>query len=433
MAMVACAYASTASAASEWTYHRSADNAHPNGDEQALIWLMNRARSNPAVEGASLASSTNIEVAGGRNYFDVNLAMLRQEFNAIEPAPPAAFDYRLYDAARSHALDLIARDAQDHNGQFDRVKATGIGWSNYRGSVFSYAQSALNAHAAFNIDWGPGPGNMQVNRGHRVGLMSIDAEYSNIGVAVLYESNASTDVGEQVIVANYLKLNTGYTEHFNRFVVGTVWQDQNNNNLYDPSEGISGVLVTPSSGSYYAVTSAGGGYAFPVGANRDVTVAFSGGGVSPSSARVSVRAASVLVDYQVDRGSAAVVFSESKTGKDIVTPLEISVANTTSLGWGYGSRKNRVEARYRFSGNSQTLLLKAVGWDINRTNEVKIIVNGRLIGRLATTPARRSAGVSRFRLPRSILRPYNNLVRFIQTRPGDKWGIKNIVVQPVNQ
>lgn len=28
----------------EWTLHSSNDGAHPNGDEQLAIWLMNRAR-----------------------------------------------------------------------------------------------------------------------------------------------------------------------------------------------------------------------------------------------------------------------------------------------------------------------------------------------------------------------------------------------------
>ncbi len=422
-----------AAAISEWTYHRSPDNAHPNGHEQAVVWLMNRARSNPAAEGEWLASSANINVAGGRNYFNVDLELLRSEFNAIEPKPPAAFDYRVYYSARSHALDLISRDAQDHNGQFDRVKATGINWSSYRGSVFSYAQSALNAHAALNIDWGPGPGNMQTGRGHRVGLMSIDANYSNVGVAVLNETNPATQVGRQVIVANYLTLNSGDGIHHNRFVVGTVWRDLNNNNRYDPPEGIPGVVVMPSSGSYYAVTSAGGGYAFPVAANQNVTVEFSGGGVVPSTASANVGTSSVLIDYEVNSGSAEDIAPVSTTGRDIITPLQYSVINTTKLGWGYGSSKNRLEARYRFSGNSQTVILKAIGWDINWANEVKVVVNGKLVGRLARTPAGRSSTVSRYRLPRSMLRPNNNLIRFIQTRPGNRWGIRNVFIQPVGQ
>ncbi len=32
----------------EWTFHKSTDGAHPDGNEQQMVWLMNRARSNPA-------------------------------------------------------------------------------------------------------------------------------------------------------------------------------------------------------------------------------------------------------------------------------------------------------------------------------------------------------------------------------------------------
>ena len=52
-----------------------------------------------------------------------------------------------------------------------------------RFSVFSYADSALNAHAALNIDWGPGDGTgMQPGRGHRLAIMG---DYDNVGLAVV--------------------------------------------------------------------------------------------------------------------------------------------------------------------------------------------------------------------------------------------------------
>ena len=35
----------------EWVFHKTADGSHPDGNEQAMVWLMNRARSNPRKEG----------------------------------------------------------------------------------------------------------------------------------------------------------------------------------------------------------------------------------------------------------------------------------------------------------------------------------------------------------------------------------------------
>ena len=52
--------------------------------------------------------------------------------------------------------------------------------------------------------------------------------------------------------------------HYNQFIVGTVWNDIDWDGMYDPNEGIGGVTVTPDSGTYYAITSNSGGYAIPV-------------------------------------------------------------------------------------------------------------------------------------------------------------------------
>ena len=35
----------------EWTFHKTSNGCHPDGNEQAMMWLMNRARSNPEREG----------------------------------------------------------------------------------------------------------------------------------------------------------------------------------------------------------------------------------------------------------------------------------------------------------------------------------------------------------------------------------------------
>ncbi|MEA3469174.1 MAG: hypothetical protein U9R57_13250 [Thermodesulfobacteriota bacterium] len=84
------------------------------------LWLINRARANPTVEGIWLATESHNEVADGRNFFGVDVVKLQTEFAEISQMPPAAFDRRLYEAAKVHSEDLISRDAQDHINQFDR-------------------------------------------------------------------------------------------------------------------------------------------------------------------------------------------------------------------------------------------------------------------------------------------------------------------------
>ena len=61
-------------------------------------------------------------------------------------------------------------------GRFLRVDFAGFKCLAFRGNVFAYANSSLNAHAAWNIDWGGPEGGMQTGRGHRQAIMSLDGE-----------------------------------------------------------------------------------------------------------------------------------------------------------------------------------------------------------------------------------------------------------------
>ena len=293
----------------EWTYHKTGDNAHPDGNEQQLMWLMNSARANPTQEGIWLATMTDPDVASARSYWGVNLVVLQAEFAGYATKPPAAFDVRLYNAAKAHSQDLIARDAQDHNNQFARISTEGFSYLSGRGNVFSYSKNALYGHAAFNIDWGSDGGDgsgMQPGRGHRMAIMSVDGSYTNVGIAVVPESNPGTSVGPQVITGNYCYANTGAADHYNRFIVGTVWTDSNGNAQYDPGEGIAGVTAKPDQGGFYAVTADSGGYAIPITASGTYTVSFSGSAINGAVERsVAVGSQSALLDFVY--GSGAIV------------------------------------------------------------------------------------------------------------------------------
>jgi hypothetical protein len=283
----------------EWEYHKTSDNSHPNANEQQLMWLMNRARSNPTVEGIWLAGiydryhtdlprcsglADDIDfcyIAGSLDFWRVDLDLLQDEFADYDSKPPAAFDVRLYKAAKAHSDYLISIDGQNHTGQFDRIDDQNFSYSRARGNVFSYSLTANYGHAAFNVDWGPddddGSG-MQSPRGHRLAIMSIDGDYSNVGYAVVSVPDSATDVGPLVITGNYCEAYTGAGNHYNRFLVGTVWSDDDGNDFYDPGEGIGGVTVMPDHGAYYAVTSDAGGYAVPITQAGTYEVTFSGGG-----------------------------------------------------------------------------------------------------------------------------------------------------------
>jgi hypothetical protein len=283
-----------------WTLHASSDGTHPNANEQRLLWLMNSARQDPTEEGLFLAGLPEAQSSIG--YFGVNVGVLLGEFAAIAPKPPAAFDARLYEAAYQHSLYLIANDAQNHTGQFDRVATAGFHSWGMRGNVFSYAKSARYAHAGFNIDWGGNDGTgMQTGRGHRLAIMSIDGNYTNVGLAAVPETNGATAVGPIVVTGNYAYAATSYADHYNRFLVGTVWEDLDGDGLYSAGEGFAGVEVVPSVGPYYAITGAAGGYAIPLPATVDpglVAVSFSGDDFDDTQV-VDVGSGSELVDCVV--------------------------------------------------------------------------------------------------------------------------------------
>ncbi len=333
----------------EWTFHKSADNLHPDGNEQQFMWLMNRARSNPAHEGFWLAHTGVPEVESALQYWGVDLTVLQNEFNGYEAKPPAAFDVRLYNAAKAHSDDLISRDAQDHVGQFDLIDGSGFHYTAARGNVFSYTENALYGHAGFNIDWGTDNGDgsgMQEGRGHRLAIMSIDRDYTNVGIAVVAESNPATEVGPLVTTGNFCNANTGHADHHNRFVVGTVWQDANGNEQYDPGEGMPGVTIMPDSGTYFAVTANSGGYAFPI-ATGSYDVTFSGSGISTPVVRtIAVNSNdSILLDLKYTPGSAAPVAvtdtasNVSNTGANLEGTV-YTQGRTTQYSFQYGTSTN---------------------------------------------------------------------------------------------
>lgn len=330
------AYAPAAAPTTEWTLHKGNSGATPSGAEQRMMWLMNRARMDPTAEGIYLAESSHPDIAGGRDFFNVDIDELKSAFAAIPARAPAVFDFRMYEGSRVHSEDLIARDAQDHNNQFLRIDQTGFECNGGRASVFSFADSALNAHAALNIDWGNGPNGMQDPPGHRHAIMggteSSTDGYNNVGLALVADNDPGTDVGPLVFSAAYCAAgsfdfedNEPTVDHYNLFIVGTVWNDSNGNSEYDEGEGLGGVTVMPDDGTYYAVTGDAGGYSIPILSAGTYRVNFSGGelGQAGFDRTAVVGSVNILLDIE----SASAVNDADQDGIEDSTDNCPSVAN----------------------------------------------------------------------------------------------------------
>jgi hypothetical protein len=296
--------------ATEWPLHKTEDSLHPDPMEQQAMWLMNRARANPTQEGIWLANIDDPDVTSNTYYQNVDKARLQLEFSWLDAKPPTAFDRRLYYAAKAHSEYMIQVDSQTHDGQFDRIGTHGFHYISFSGpsaraNIFWKAKSGVHCHATWNVDWGfPSFRDdwwMQPGRGHRMAVMSVDGDYTNVGIALVGEQNPSTQVGPLVATGNYCRADTNYAGHYNRFLVGTVWEDLNGNNRYDPGEGKANIKVMPDHGMYYAVTSNSGGYAVPITSPGTYHVVFSGPSLAAVGKTAVVGEDSLLLDLELSR------------------------------------------------------------------------------------------------------------------------------------
>jgi hypothetical protein len=95
------------------------------------------------------------------------------------------------------------------------------------------------------------------------------------------------------------------------YLLGVVYSDRNSNGICDPGEGVSGVTVTPSTGSWFAVTSSSGGYAIPFSGAARGTVTFSGGSLPAAATRsFSIGSANVKVDMTIEPEEPVVSFKK---------------------------------------------------------------------------------------------------------------------------
>ena len=292
----------------EWLFHKTDDNAHPNDHEQQMFWLQNRARTNPIEEGKWLVGDTLAlpsNVTNEFNFRGISKQLVRDEFAAIPPKPPSAFDRRLYEASKAHSEHMIAIDTQTHDGQLDRVTQAGFVKNGGAVSVFWRAQDGVHGHAVLNIDWGFDGGDgtgLQPGRGHRRSIHADNGLWSNAGIAMVEENNGATQAGPLVTSIAYYR--AGFAaDHYNRFIVGTIWTDSNGNSQYDPGEGHAGVTVVPDIGQFWATTADSGGFAIPATEAGTYNLTISGGDLTePQQRTVQVADHNVLMIWnEVDK------------------------------------------------------------------------------------------------------------------------------------
>jgi hypothetical protein len=240
----------------------------PTPIEEELFLYVNRMRTDPQGEYDRLISSTNPLVArdpdvnNSVQYFGVDGNLLRSQWNSLLPVAPLAWNESLYNAAHAHNAAMIAAQSQQHQlpgepAPSQRLTNAGYSWSSYGENIFAYAKSAIEAHAAFAIDWGGSVGGMQSPPGHRNNIMTGTHREAGIAIDSFHESGVF--FGPLVVTQDF----ASRSSIGNPFVVGAVWNDVNHNGWYNAGEGLDGVTLefTKAGSAPVSVTSmSAGGY-----------------------------------------------------------------------------------------------------------------------------------------------------------------------------
>lgn len=283
--------------------------------EQYMLELINRMRANPAAELPLLLNSGDPNVLSSLNFFNVNQTLLAQQWAALTPGPPLAWNDAIASASVAHSLLMAQLDIQDHvlPGEADlgvRFTAAGYtGWNFIAENIFAYSQSIFHAHAALAIDWGFDAGGIQTGAGHRTNLMSQGVREMGIGIV---DGLPGKQTGPLVITQDFgNRFNFG-----NPFLLGVAFKDINADTFYTQGEGLAGVnvAINGTGGNFVTTTGPGGGYQLQVPSGA-YTVTFSGGTLlGPVVKNVVVSTANAKVDARVgDQGTLA--FTE--TAKDV--------------------------------------------------------------------------------------------------------------------
>ncbi len=306
----------------------------PSPQEQEMLELINRMRTNPAAELALLTKSSDADVNAAIAFFKVNMTVLAQQWAKLDPAQPLAWNDALYKSAKTHSNLGVSKDSPDAQlpGEKDLVgRITDAGYVNYSTAgenVFANMKSVFYGDAAFAIDWGSVANGIQNPPGHRQNIMNDN--FREIGVGIASATTKDTKVGPLVLTEDFgNRTNLG-----NPYFLGVVYNDKNKDGFYEAGEGIAGAKITLTNGkkTYTATSMTAGGYQIQVPAGTyDVVASGDGLGGTVSMQHVVVSKENVQRDFRADQATFFTVANHVATitgtpGNDTMT-LSLSKHN----------------------------------------------------------------------------------------------------------
>lgn len=237
------------------------DSGDPTPTEQYVLELINRARADPVAEGTRLG-------------IDIREGLSPANAAAVGARGPLAMNPRLLQIARAHSQDMwtnsyFAHNSQDGTTPFQRMTAAGYVYSSAGENIACGGNhTAAVLEDLLMVDEGI------AGRGHRTNLLDLGISFREVGIGYYHNATANSSNRRDFLTQDFATASTG------PLIVGVVYDDSNGNGFYDIGEGRSGVAVTPSSGSWRALTATAGGYAFPAASSGTLNVTFSGGGLA---------------------------------------------------------------------------------------------------------------------------------------------------------
>ncbi len=237
---------------------RVADYGDPNGEEQELVELMQRARRDPVAE------AQRINATHGTNF----------DFSTFQPRPPLSHNGFLEAAAKGHAEDMATRgfyghanpDGKNANG---RILDTAYDLNDYFGT-----NPTINLTENIGKGTGAAPGNsLTTPQGvHDTFMIDLNVMGAKHRVMILggngFQNMREVGVGYlHRAPSDYIVEEFAYTKRDKPFLLGVAFDDRDNDGVARAGEGRPGVTVTLSHASGFSIstqTKTAGGFSFEV-------------------------------------------------------------------------------------------------------------------------------------------------------------------------
>ena len=270
----------------------------PTADEQYVLQMINRARSDPKAEGKRL----NLDLTEG---------LEAPEKMRLEAKPPLAMNETLLKTARDHSKDMYDRGYFDHTSPDGKRFMQRIKDSGYAFSAIAENIAAGSKHTPAELQDLLVVDSDTPERGHRCNIFGLHKEtlkLREVGVGIYANEKKNTDDLTLLLTQDFGVLGV----QAKPILTGVVYADKNANGFYDPGEGLAGVTVKLDDGSAFAITNAAGGWAIPVSPGRYKLSVSGGDFESTATASVKVASDNIELDFISGKSEAVVNFAPNE-------------------------------------------------------------------------------------------------------------------------